>query len=215
LLYIFINMITVMFYGDIVGKPGRQVLEKHLAAVRDDTQPDLVIANAENASGGIGIEPTCANEIFSSGINLITTGNHIWQKKDISSYLENNKSKFLRPANFPKGAPGVGWTVFTTISGKKVAAINLIGRVFMPQLVDCPFRAFDEIISNEELQAVDAVFVDFHAEATSEKCAFAFHVDGRASLCVGTHTHVQTADEKNSSKWNSLYFRRWYVWSSR
>jgi len=193
-------MITILFYGDIVGKPGRVAAQKHLPVAREQFAPDIVIANGENASGGIGIEPANADELFELGIDVLTSGNHIWQRKGIQPYLNKNAERCIRPYNFPDGVPGKGWTVFTTASEKRIAIINLIGRVFMPQFVDCPFHAFDTVLKEDDILGADVVFVDFHAEATSEKQAFGFHADGKASVIVGTHTHVQTTDSYVLSK---------------
>ncbi len=185
-------MFRIIFLGDIVGKPGRILLREQLPLLRKEFEPDLIIANGENAAGGLGIDISTSNEIFAAGVQVITTGNHIWDKKEINSVLQSN-NKLIRPLNFPHGAPGQGYTVHVSERGIPVAIINTIGRVFMPQLVDCPFRAVD-VLLEEKLKDVKIRFVDFHAEANSEKVAYGYHLDGRVAVVVGTHTHVQTAD---------------------
>lgn len=185
----------IVFFGDIVGKLGRDAVRLILPKLVAAHSPDLVIANGENAAGGLGIDPKTADEIFRCGVQFITTGNHIWQKKEVFPYLEKERARIIRPANFPPGSPGAGWSVVTTASGVTVGIANLIGRVFMPQLADCPFRAVEELLSGPLAQA-KVIIVDMHAEATSEKLAMGYLLDGRASLVVGTHTHVQTADNR-------------------
>ena len=188
-------MFKILFLGDVVGKVGRKALKEHLASIKARYSPDLTIINGENSAGGIGIEPGTAGEIFSAGADVITTGNHVWGKREVYPYLEANARKIIRPYNFAAGAPGKGVTFWEHSSGTRVAIVNLIGRVFMPDLVECPFRAFDAI-ERDELADCKLIFVDFHAEATSEKVALGYYLDGRATVVVGTHTHVQTADER-------------------
>lgn len=186
------DSINFLIIGDIVGRPGRTVLKNRLQGLRDLYRAEFVIANGENTAGGSSITPDKYNELKSMGIEVVTTGNHIWDKKEAVSLLKEEPS-LLRPANYPPGAPGEDWVV-KDVRGLKVCVINLVGRLFMAP-VDCPFRKFDEIYG--EVKAVsDIIIVDFHAEATSEKRAFGWHADGRASLVFGTHTHVQTADEE-------------------
>lgn len=185
----------IVFLGDIVGKPGRDAVRVVLPKILALHQPDLVIANGENASGGLGIDPKTAEEIFRNGVQFITTGNHIWQKKEVFPYLEKERNRIIRPANFPAGSPGAGWASISTAGGITVGIVNLIGRVFMPQLADCPFRAVEAILAGP-LASARVVVVDMHAEATSEKLGMGYLLDGRASLVVGTHTHVQTADNR-------------------
>lgn len=183
------------FLGDIVGKTGRQAVTAIVPKLRDEHALDLVIANGENAAGGLGIDISTAGEILKAGVDIITTGNHIWKKKEIDGYLEKHPDKIIRPINFPPGAPGKGVVDWTAPDGFTVRVANLMGRVFMPDLLDCPFQAAEKFFA--ELPAsVKCVVLDFHAEATSEKVAFGYHCDGRAALVVGTHTHVQTADEQ-------------------
>ena len=185
--------VNILFIGDIVGKPGRQAVSRELHRLVDRYNIDLVIANGENASGGFGITTETARELFGCGVHLFTSGNHIWDKKEVLEYLKKEE-RIIRPANYPEGAPGKGSAVFTTPGGVKVGVLNLEGRVFMDAL-DCPFRAADREVA--ALAAITPVIiVDFHAEATSEKSSLGWYLDGRVSAVVGTHTHVQTADER-------------------
>lgn len=187
-------MFKILFLGDIVGKPGRRAVSEHLVSLKEELQPNLVIANGENSAGGVGIETKLAEEIFHYGVDVITTGNHIWNRREIFPYLETNAHRIIRPGNYPEGAAGKGFCLLEK-DGLKIAIVNAQGRVFMAELVDCPFRYLDKLLQNE-LQGCDLIFVDFHAEATSEKMAFGNYLDGRVSVVVGTHTHVQTADER-------------------
>lgn len=187
-------MFKILFLGDIVGKPGRKAVSQNLPALRAELKPNLVIANGENSAGGVGIEAKLAEEIYSYGVDVITTGNHIWNRKDIFPYLDANSHRIIRPGNYPEGAHGKGFCIFEK-ENFKIAIVNAQGRVFMAELVDCPFKYMDQLFDNE-IKDCDLVFVDFHAEATSEKIAFGNYLDGRASVVVGTHTHVQTADER-------------------
>jgi metallophosphoesterase (TIGR00282 family) len=185
--------VKLLFIGDIVGRPGRQMVGRHLASLVDRHLIDLVVANAENSAAGFGITPDVADELLGMGVDVLTTGNHVWDKKECYPLL-SQEPRLLRPANYPPGLPGVGWGVYRTSANVPVAVINLEGRVFMNNL-DCPFRAADAIL--EELaSAARIVLVDFHAETTSEKGAMGFYLDGRVSAVLGTHTHVQTADER-------------------
>lgn len=182
-----------MIVGDVVGKPGREALARYLPALRDQYYPDVVVANAENVAGGIGITPDLANELLERiGVDVITLGNHAWAKREVHDYL-NREKRILRPANYPPGAPGRGCGIYETPAGR-VAVLSLQGRVFMDP-IDDPFRAVDTLLADLPTD-VTTVLVDLHAEATSEKAAFGWYVDGRCSAVVGTHTHVQTADER-------------------
>lgn len=181
----------VAFFGDIIGKPGRTALEDGIRHVRS-SGADFVIANGENASGGLGLTPENAEEMLKMGVDIITSGNHIWNKREMVERI-SGLDRVLRPANYPVGVPGRGMAVIKANS-YRLAVLNLQGRVFMGE-IDCPFRKADEILSAMGSSA-DAVFVDFHAEATSEKNALGSYLDGRAAAVVGTHTHVQTADER-------------------
>jgi metallophosphoesterase (TIGR00282 family) len=187
-------MIKILFLSDIVGRSGRKIVSESLKELKNAHKPDIIIANGENAAGGLGLDLKTADEIFKAGVDIITSGNHIWSKREICKYLDSNKN-IIRPANYPNGAPGRGFLIFELPDSKKLAVTNFIGRVFIPDLVDCPFRKADEILEGLK-NKVDFIFVDFHAEATSEKVAFAHYLDGRVSAVVGTHTHVQTADER-------------------
>ncbi len=183
----------VLFIGDVVGRPGREALARHLPRLREEVLPDVVIANAENAAGGIGITSDVAVELLErTGIDVLTLGNHAWAKREVYGYLDR-EPRVLRPANYPPGVPGRGWGIFETPAGR-IAVLSMQGRVFMDP-IDDPFRVADSLL-NALPSDVAAVFIDMHAEATSEKIAFGWYVDGRCSAVVGTHTHVQTADER-------------------
>ncbi len=183
----------VLFIGDIVGKLGRNATKTLLPAVVTKYKVDFVIANGENAAGGFGITDKIASEIFSYGVHVITTGNHVWDKKEFIPQI-SKEDRVLRPLNYPPGVPGYGSLLYALHNGIKVAVINLSGRVFMSN-IDCPFRT-----GKKEVQRLRSdtkiIIIDFHAEATSEKIAFGYYMDGKVSAVVGTHTHVQTADEK-------------------
>jgi metallophosphoesterase (TIGR00282 family) len=187
--------LRILFFGDIVGRPGRNGVASMLPVWQQEFSPDIIIANGENAAGGMGITPDIATEIFADGVDVITLGNHVWQKRDIVSMLDED-ARIIRPANYPPGVPGRGWGVFKVSQEKgthpPLAIVNLVGRVFMEDYDD-PFRGIDVILDEID---TPLILVDFHAEATSEKMAFGFHVDGRVSAVIGTHTHVQTADER-------------------
>jgi len=183
----------VLFVGDIVGASGRKALREYLPGIISKYNVDFVIANGENAAGGFGITRSMADQIFAAGVHLITSGNHIWDKKEVLGFIDN-EPRLLRPANYPDGAPGVGFGVFVTPTGSKLAVLNLAGRVFMPA-IDCPFQYAMKNMSRM-LKETKTLIIDFHAEATSEKIAFARMLDGRVTAIIGTHTHVQTADER-------------------
>lgn len=189
-------MIKILFFADVVGRGGRQALSKTLVDLKSEHGADMVIVNGENASGGLGLMPKQAQELWGLGADVITSGNHIWDKKEVRSIIDRESSRLLRPDNYPQGNPGKGTTVFRTSEGIEVAVINIIGRVFLNSSLDCPFRAVDRLLAEEPVSACQVRFVDFHAEATSEKVAMAYYLDGRVSAVVGTHTHVQTADER-------------------
>ncbi|HIE11696.1 MAG TPA: TIGR00282 family metallophosphoesterase [Kiritimatiellae bacterium] len=181
----------IVVCGDIVGSPGRRVFGQAAQYFRTKLRADLVVANGENAAGGRGITPALADELFTAGADVITLGDHTWDQKEIVSYLAESP-RLLRPANFPGGVPGRGWCV--TAGDHPVLIINLIGRVFMAPVADCPFRKADEILGSEAGRTAIRI-VDFHAEATSEKKALGYYLAGRVSAVVGSHTHVATADE--------------------
>jgi metallophosphoesterase (TIGR00282 family) len=184
---------NIFFIGDIVGAPGRRAVEELLPRVVDHYFIDLVVANGENASGGIGITPQVADQLLSQGIDLLTSGNHIWKHKEILPYLEET-DRLLRPANYPPETPGRGFAIVETAAGQRAAVLNLEGRVFMSPL-ECPFRTAEQVLASLPKE-VKVILVDMHAEATSEKQAMGWFLDGRVSAVVGTHTHVQTADER-------------------
>jgi len=183
----------ILILGDIVGRPARRAVRELVPGIIQREGIDLALANAENAAGRMGVDVKSAQELFSSGIHVLTSGNHIWKKKEIFSYLDEH-SYLLRPANYPDGAPGRGWCEWQK-NGLRALIINVQGRVFMPNHVDDPFRTVDRIL-REHGQHSRVVIVDMHAEATSEKNAMGWYLDGRASAVFGTHTHVQTADER-------------------
>ena len=183
----------LLMIGDIVGKSGRRAVKQNLPEILGSMQVDIVIANGENAAGGNGITREIARELFSCGVDVITMGNHVWSQKEIYTYAEK-EPRIIRPGNYPPGAPGRGAGIFTAKNGVELGVINLSGRVFMPDL-DCPFRKADELVARLK-ESVDIILLDFHAEASSEKVAMGCYLDGRISAVCGTHTHVQTADEK-------------------
>ncbi|MDR1650736.1 MAG: TIGR00282 family metallophosphoesterase [Synergistaceae bacterium] len=180
----------ILFIGDICGRPGRNALRNLLPSLRNSEGPfDFVVANCENAAAGFGMTERIMDELFSLGIDAMTSGNHIWDKKEFAAVLDR-EPKVLRPANYPQGAPGAGYCVVER-GGARLGVLNLMGRAFMAP-VDCPFRTADSVLA---ASGEMAVLVDFHAEATAEKIALGRYLDGRVSLFAGTHTHVQTADE--------------------
>lgn len=183
----------ILFIGDIVGKPGRKAVKAGLPDIVNKLKIDFVIANAENAAGGFGITKSVAEELFLLGIDLLTSGNHIWDKKEAVTYI-TKEDRLLRPANYPGDVPGAGSMVMQTPAGEKIAVLNLSGRVFM-QPLDCPFQSAKKEISLLKKET-NVIIVDFHAEATSEKSAMGWFLDGEVSAVIGSHTHVQTADEK-------------------
>jgi metallophosphoesterase (TIGR00282 family) len=181
----------ILLIGDIIGRPGRRTVERLLPDLVEEHRVDFVIANGENAAAGLGLTEKIAEELLGLGIDVLTSGNHIWQQKEALAFLPR-MPQVLRPANYPPAAPGAGWGVYRAHNGQDIAVINLQGRVFMDPLDD-PFRRADAIL--RELPTVAAIVVDFHAEATSEKGALGRYLDGRVTAVIGTHTHVQTADE--------------------
>lgn len=178
--------------GDVIGRTGRNALKRFLPEVLEKYRPDFIALNGENAAGGFGLTKKVYDELINLGIDVITSGNHIFDKKEIFQFIDQEE-RLLRPANYPPQAAGRGYGVYEK-SGKKIAVINLMGRAFMGIPLDCPFRKFDDIYEKVK-EIVDYIIVDFHAEATSEKTAFGFYVDGRADVVFGTHSHVATADE--------------------
>lgn len=184
---------NILFIGDIVGKCGRQLVLNALPNLINQYQVDLCIANVENVAGGMGLTPAIGRQLLDSGIQVLTSGNHIWDKKEVLDYITAEK-RLLRPANYPPGTPGNGSTVISLPSGEKAGILNLAGRVFM-QSLDCPFRVGMAEIENLRSQT-SVIIVDFHAEATSEKIALGWYLDGKVSAIIGTHTHIPTADER-------------------
>ena len=183
----------ILFLGDVVGRGARRLLRSELRRLRAENEVDFVIANGANAAGGRGIDPDSLEEMLDSGVDVLTSGNHIWQHRSILPYLDREE-RLLRPQNFAQGSPGHGFAVVEAKNGVKVGVLNLIGRVFMDNY-DCPFRAADEVLAGPGAEA-QVVIVDMHAEATSEKVGMGWYLDGRVAAVVGTHTHVQTADER-------------------
>lgn len=183
----------ILFIGDVVGRAGRRAVREVLPLLKREEEIDFVVANGENAAGGIGITPEKAEELLSMGVDVITSGNHIWKKREILPYLDRHP-RILRPANYPPGAPGRGSGVYTARDGTRVAVLNLEGRVFMRPL-ESPFRVSEQQIEILKGQT-PIVIVDFHAEATSEKMAMGWFLDGEVTAVIGTHTHVQTSDER-------------------
>lgn len=185
--------VRILVVGDVVGKPGRRAVSGHLHHIVDHYEVDLVAANGENLAGGIGITSATAKELLAEGVSVITTGNHVWRKREVYPYLDEER-RVLRPANYPGDTPGRGSGVYSTPGGVKVGVLNIEGRVFMRPLL-CPFKTAKKELKllGEEARII---LVDFHAEATSEKQAMGWYLDGLASAVVGTHTHVQTADER-------------------
>jgi 2',3'-cyclic-nucleotide 2'-phosphodiesterase len=186
-------MTRLLFIGDIVGRPGRELVRRGLSALIAHHQIDLVVANVENAAAGFGVTPDIADDLMSYGVHVMTGGNHTWDKKEIVPYFED-QPRLLRPANLPTGAPGRGSYVARADNGVPVAVINVMGRVFMTA-IDDPFRVAQEEVERVRSEA-RVILVDMHAEATSEKVALGWYLDGQVTVVVGTHTHVQTADER-------------------
>lgn len=184
---------NILFIGDIFAAPGRHIVADHLQDIKQTNHIDLAIANAENAAGGFGITPSIAEELFALGLDVLTSGNHVWDKKEILDYLPR-QPKLLRPANYASETPGQGVIVVCSPRGIPCAVINLQGRTYMPD-TDCPFRKADQILAALD-PSVKVRFVDFHAEVTSEKMAMGWYLDGRVSAIVGTHTHIATADSR-------------------
>jgi hypothetical protein len=183
---------NLLFVGDVVGAPGRRALAEALTGIIDRHRIDFTVVNIENAAGGFGLTIDLFEDLSKMPIDVFSSGNHIWDKKEIYDVL-NSSDRLLRPANYPPGNPGRGLTVQSTASGVRVGVLNLQGQVFMPHNADSPFRIADEELA--KIQDVKVILVDFHAEATSEKVALGWYLDGRVSAVIGTHTHVPTADE--------------------
>ncbi len=183
----------ILFIGDIFGRSGREALEKHLPRLKEDLKPDVIIVNGENAANGRGITSKICKEFYGWGVDVITTGNHIWDQREILSYI-NKDERLLRPVNYPKTAPGNGMIKYQLDDGQTILIINAMTRLFMDTLDD-PFAILHDIVSQEKLgQSVQAIFVDFHGETTSEKMSMGHYLDGKISALIGTHTHIPTAD---------------------
>src|SRR5690606_25228848 len=182
----------ILFIGDVVGSPGREMIQEYLPKLKAKFHPTLTIVNGENAASGRGITKKIYNQFLENGAQAITLGNHTWDNKDIFEFIDTAKN-MIRPANFPEGTPGQGMMI-SKVNGQEVAIINLQGRTFLPAIED-PFKKADELIEQAK-KRTSIIFVDFHAEATSEKIAMGWYLDGRVTAVVGTHTHVQTADNR-------------------
>lgn len=194
-MYLIMPSLRILFIGDIIGSPGRSAVKKALPEMNQQYNPNLIIANGENLAGGLGITPDTAKEVINFGVDLLTTGNHIWDKKEIIEYIDSDE-RIIRPANYPKGAPGKGFTIIKRTFFQQeisIAVINLSGRVFMESL-DNPFTVINELLPLLQ-EKTKIIILDFHAEATSEKIAMGRYLDGKVSAVICTHTHVQTADE--------------------
>jgi metallophosphoesterase (TIGR00282 family) len=187
-----VSALTVLCVGDVFGEPGRRVLATYLPRLRAELEVDLVVANVENAAAGFGVTPALAREFLTMGVDVMTSGNHVWDRKEILGYIAK-ENLLLRPANYPTGAPGVG-SVVVKAAGRSVGVLNLQGRTFMAP-IDCPFAKADEELARLAAET-SLIVVDMHAEATSEKQAMGWYLDGRVSAVVGSHSHVQTADER-------------------
>ena len=183
----------ILVVGDVVGRPGRTILKAYYNKLIERFSADFTVVNAENAAGGIGLTPNIADSFFTLGVDVLTSGNHIWDKQEILEYLDHNPA-LLRPLNYPDGVAGSGIHIASSKDGRKLAVLSVQGRLFMSD-IDCPFQRTEQVIEMVRKET-RCVLIDFHAEATSEKIAFARHFDGRVSAVVGTHTHVQTADEQ-------------------
>jgi 2',3'-cyclic-nucleotide 2'-phosphodiesterase len=186
-------LVKILFIGDIIGRPGRRIIKTYLQELISTEKIDLVIANGENAAGGFGINQEVCQELLTSGVDVITMGNHTWDNKAIFQLLERER-RVIRPANYPGGTPGEGYYITETQKGVGVGVINLLGQVFLEPLA-CPFQTANECVADLK-RKTNIIIIDFHAEATSEKMALGWYLDGRVSAVLGTHTHITTADER-------------------
>jgi 2',3'-cyclic-nucleotide 2'-phosphodiesterase len=191
--------VNILLCGDVVGRSGREAIKRHLPALKRDLCIDVAIVNAENAAHGFGLNERLAGELYDSGADILSTGNHVWDQRELIQYIERDR-RILRPANFPEGTPGAGWRLHPVDGERTVLVVNLMGRLFMEALDD-PFARLESILAQHPLAAgpgrgATAIVVDFHGEATSEKMAFGHFADGRVSAVLGTHTHVPTADHQ-------------------
>ncbi|MBH90227.1 MAG: TIGR00282 family metallophosphoesterase [Magnetovibrio sp.] len=184
---------NILMCGDVLGKSGRRAILDNIESLRFQLKTDFIIVNGENAAHGFGITEKICKSFYEVGVDVITTGNHVWDQRELMNYIDSDP-KLLRPMNYPRGTPGAGYGIFETVTGKTILVMNLMGRLFMDSLDD-PFQAVDSMLNKFILSKdVDAIFIDIHAETTSEKMAMGHYCDGRASVVVGTHTHVPTAD---------------------
>lgn len=182
----------ILIVGDVVGRPGRKAFKKYTKELREKNNIDVVIVNGENSAAGKGVSRKSLDELYAGGADIVTSGNHIWDKREVYEVIDTDPY-LVRPANYPEGAPGKGWCLYP-LKAKSLAVINMSGRAFMPEM-DCPFQKIEDVLSEIGNQA-DIKILDFHAETTSEKMAMGFYLDGRVQVVVGTHTHIQTADER-------------------
>ncbi len=182
----------ILIVGDVVGRPGRKAFKKYTKELREKNNIDVVIVNGENSAAGKGVSRKSLDELYAGGADIVTSGNHIWDKREVYEVIDTDPY-LVRPANYPEGAPGKGWCLYP-LKAKNLAVINMSGRAFMPEM-DCPFQKIEDVLSEIGSQA-DIKILDFHAETTSEKMAMGFYLDGRVQVVVGTHTHIQTADER-------------------
>lgn len=185
----------ILFFGDIVGRSGREGVLEHLPALRDRLQPDVVIANAENIASGSGITIKIAEEMFAAGIACLTSGNHVWGQRELLTSIDR-EPRIVRPMNYPENTPGKGFYIHNLSSGRRLIVVNMMARLYMEPVLDDPFAVMEKWITAHRLDGKTQIFVDFHGEATSEKMAFAHVFDGRVSVVVGSHTHVPTADDQ-------------------
>lgn len=186
---------NILFIGDIIGRPGRAAVKKHLTEIKKKYAVDAVIANGENLASGFGMTEDTYNEMREAGIDLFTSGNHIWDRKEFVPLLNHKETRVVRPANYPKGVTGRGFDV-VSVGEKKLFVVNISGRSFMREHYDSPFTTMETILALPEARGADAILVDHHAETTAEKNFIGYWLDGKVSAIVGTHTHVQTADER-------------------
>jgi len=185
----------ILFFGDVVGRIGRTAIKQTLAELKKEVEPDLIIANVENLAHGVGVTEKTLQDLVDAGVNFFTSGNHIFDKPEAEMMVTKKDWPLIRPANYPPGAPGDGYKIIA-VGSRSVLVMNLMGRVFIKENFDCPFRKADEILGQVEVKKLAAIIVDFHAEATSEKVAMGHYLAGRVSAVLGTHTHVATADQR-------------------
>ena len=185
----------ILFYGDVVGRPGRAAIRQSIAELKEKHNPDVIICNGENLAHGKSITEKTIRSIVDAGVDVITSGNHIFKKKEAIEILQQDQYPIIRPANYPPGAPGVGFKTFN-IGALKLAVINIMGQVFFREDFDCPFRTLNEVLAEKDVKNANCIIVDAHTEATSEIKALGYYLDGRVTACLGTHSHVPTADAR-------------------